>query len=244
MNWISPDWSVPQQVHAAVTLRTGGVSKGCYASLNLADHVGDDPCLVAGNRRILKHLLQLPAEPIWLHQVHGVRVIKADQAQTIQTADAAYTEQPGVVCVVLTADCLPVLFCGDHGRVIAAAHAGWRGLRAGVLLRTLDAMQCSHMQVWLGPAIGPEQFEVGEDVYRAFADFDQSTAPAFQPQAHGKWLADIYALAQHQLIQQGVDQIAGGGLCTVSDPARFYSYRRDGVLTGRMASLIWREASF
>jgi hypothetical protein len=241
MNWIKPDWPLPQHVHAATTLRTGGVSTGSYATLNSASHVHDDPAHVAANRRIIREILQLPTEPVWLEQVHGVRVIKADQAQGLETADASFTDQSHTVCAVLTADCLPVLFCGDQGEVIAAAHAGWRGLQAGVLKTTLQAMQCNHVSVWLGPAIGPNHFEVGDEVRTAFCDDHADNAKAFKANGSGKWLADIYQLARLQLAELGLGDIHGGDLCTVSDPQRFYSYRRDGATTGRMASLIWRE---
>jgi len=241
MNWIRPDWPLPARVHAGVTLRNGGVSLGHYASLNPADHVDDDPAHVHANRRIIRDMLELPAEPVWLRQVHGIRVVKADQARNSEQADASFTDQPGTVCAVLTADCLPVLFCGDHGRVIAAAHAGWRGLQAGVIERTLSAMRCRDMSVWLGPAIGPEHFEVGDEVRAAFTADSPKAAEAFTPNGTGKWLADIYRLAKQQLAELGVAQVYGGGLCTVADSSRFYSYRRDGATTGRMASLIWRD---
>ncbi len=241
MNWIKPDWPLPPGVQAAVTLRDGGVSVGGYASLNPADHVGDDPQAVAANRAIIRDRLQLPSEPVWLRQVHGVAVVKADQVEGVPEADAGYTGCAGTVCAVLTADCLPVLFCGDGGRVLAAAHAGWRGLRAGVIERTLSAMNCADVSVWLGPAIGPDHFEVGDEVREAFLDNDTKTIDAFRSHGPGKWLADIYQLARLQLAELGVDSIHGGGLCTVADSGRFYSYRRDGAATGRMASLIWRQ---
>lgn len=241
MNWIKPDWPLPDQVHAAVTLRGGGVSQLGYASLNPACHVGDDPAHVQANRQIIKASLRLPAEPIWLQQVHGVRVVKVDQSQGLEEADASYTDQSATVCAVLTADCLPVLFCGDQGQVIAAAHAGWRGLHAGIIGQTLKAMHCRDISVWLGPAIGPDNFEVGEDVREVFVGGNGQANAAFRRHGPGKWLADIYQLARLQLAELGIDQVYGGGLCTVADAQRFYSYRRDGVHTGRMASLIWRD---
>lgn len=240
MNWIKPDWPVAEHIHAAVTLRSGGVSQGNYASLNPANHVNDLTEHVAINRRIIVEKLQLPSEPKWLQQVHGINVVKADEIHKQVQADASFTDQVGTVCVVLTADCLPVLFCGDQGDVIAATHAGWRGLHAGILAKTLDAMACRNVVVWLGPAIGPNQFEVGEDVYSAFVDADASTKKAFKLIKQNKWLADIYALARISLFNLDIEKIYGGGFCTVSDPHRFYSYRRDGAHTGRMASLIWR----
>lgn len=241
MSWIKPDWPLPPGVHAAVTLRDGGVSQGSYASLNPASHVQDDPEHVARNRQLIRDMLELPAEPIWLQQVHGVDVVKADQVgESLPQADASFTDQADTVCVVLTADCLPVLFCADGGEKIAAAHAGWRGLQAGIIEQTLLAMACNEVTVWLGPAIGPEQFEVGDEVRQAFLDNSAVHASAFKRNDTGKWLADIYQLARQQLAALGIDQVHGGGLCTVAEPQRFYSYRRDGAVTGRMASLIWR----
>lgn len=241
MNWIKPDWTVPKHVHAAFTLRTGGISEGSYASLNPASHVQDDANAVAANRNIIKTMLNLPAEPVWLQQVHGVKVVKADQVQGLPEADASYTDQAGTVCAVLTADCLPVLFCGDQGTVVAAAHAGWRGLQAGVIEQTLAAMACGEVQIWLGPAIGPGCFEVGSEVREAFLGEDPLAAVAFRETESGKWLADIYQLARIRLAAVGIDQVFGGGLCTVTDAQRFYSFRRDGAATGRMASLIWSD---
>lgn len=240
-NWIRPDWPLPANIHAAVTLRTGGVSAGGYSSLNVADHVGDAPDAVAQNRAVVREQLALPSEPVWLKQVHGTRVIFADRAVGVEEADASVTAQSDVVCVVMTADCLPVLFCGDDGEVIGAAHAGWRGLKDGIIPKTLQTMNCKSYSVWLGPAIGPDRFEVGDDVRDAFAADDPQQASAFRPHGDGKWLADIYALARRQLANLGVDNVFGGGYCTVSDADRFFSYRRDGAVSGRMASLIWRR---
>lgn len=242
MNWIKPDWPLPPYVHAATTLRTGGVSTGGYASLNPAAHVNDDPRHVQLNRRIIRDMLQLPAEPVWLQQVHGNRVIKADQAEGLEEADASFTDRSGVVCAVLTADCLPLLFCGAHGAVIGAVHAGWRGLAAGVIEKTLVAMNCLEISVWLGPAIGPDHFEVGDEVRSLFINDKPAAERAFKrADASGKWWADIYELARIQLAALGIDEIYGGEYCTVKDAGRFYSYRRDGAATGRMASLIWRD---
>lgn len=241
MNWIKPDWQLPEGVHAAVTLRSGGVSQGLYASLNPASHVNDAADAVLTNRAMIKQMLALPAEPVWLQQVHGVDVVKADQVTDLPEADASFTDQSGVVCAVLTADCLPVLFCGDQGAVIGAAHAGWRGLQVGVIEQTIAAMNCRDLQVWLGPAIGPAHFEVGDEVREAFVSQNANASVAFSATQAGKWLADIYQLARIRLANLGVEQVYGGGLCTVSDAQRFYSYRRDGAATGRMASLIWRD---
>lgn len=224
-----------------MTLRNGGVSSGGYASLNPAGHVGDTPEAVAANRVIIRDMLQLPSEPVWLRQVHGIGVVKANQSQVIPEADASFTDQNGTVCAVLTADCLPVLLCGDNGRVIGAAHAGWRGLQAGVIKQLLAAMNCAEVSVWLGPAIGPDNFEVGDEVREAFLADNVKATDAFRDHGPGKWLADIYRLARLQLADLGIDNVHGGGLCTVADRARFYSYRRDGAATGRMASLIWRD---
>ena len=253
-DWLIPDWPAPANVHAVMTTRAGGGSAPPFASMNPASHVGDEPAAVAENRRRLRQ--SLPAEPMWLNQVHGVRVVEgfhaglAEEAEmpcTIPAADASVARLPGEVCVVLTADCLPVLFCDRAGSVVAAAHAGWRGLAAGVLEETVAAMRVPPEAIlaWLGAAIGPDVFEVGEEVRQAFVERHPLAAVAFRPAMPGtldaapkKWLADIYALARIRLAAAGVGEVHGGGLCTVSDPTRFYSYRRDGV-TGRMASLIW-----
>lgn len=236
-----PDWALPAGVRACVTTREGGFSAAPYATFNLGDHVGDDPAAVRANRARLR--AQLPVEPLWLSQVHGVRVADADREDGRPEADAVLARTSRRACAVLTADCLPVLFCTDDGAVVAAAHAGWRGLAAGVLERTLEAMQAApaRVLVWLGPAIGPRAFEVGEEVRAAFVADDPAAVAAFVPGvASGKWMADIFALARRRLQRAGVTRIAGGGLSTVLHPASFYSYRRDGC-TGRFASLIWRE---
>ena len=239
IEFIIPDWPAPPNVRALVTTRHGGVSSGPYASLNLGDHVGDSPAAVAENRRLLR--AHLPAEPVWLKQVHGKRCLDAAQAQVGSEADAAFARTPGVVCTVLTADCLPMLLCDRQGTVVAAAHAGWRGLAAGVIESTVAAMGLpgEQLMAWLGPAIGPENFEVGDEVRAIFVAHDPQAANAFVPQGNGKWLCDIYALAQQRLRALGVCRIAGPDFCTLRDARRFYSYRREGV-TGRMASLIWR----
>lgn len=236
-----PDWPAPAGVRALQTLRTGGCSPAPWRSLNLGDHVGDDPGRVAANRAGLR--AQLPAEPLWLNQVHGTSVVDAASATQCVAADAAFSRRPGLVCAVMTADCLPVLFCDRAGTVVAAAHAGWRGLLDGVLENTVAAMQVppSELLTWLGPAIGPERFEVGDEVRTAFVGRDAGAATCFAAQANGKWLADIYGLARLRLAKLGVTQISGGNACTVSDAERYFSYRRDGV-TGRMATLIWLVA--
>jgi len=246
-DWLLPDWPAPAHVRAFTTTRAGGVSKSPYDSMNLAMHVGDDPSAVAENRRILR--LDLPAEPIWLNQVHGCGVAeRADEAEP-PCADASVAREPGTVCAVMTADCLPVLLSDRAGSVVAAAHAGWRGLAAGVLEQTVSAMSVAPGDIlaWLGPAIGPEAFEVGEEVREAFVSQHRLAAIAFRPALPGtldeaprKWLADIYALARIRLAAIGVEAVYGGGWCTYKDAGRFFSYRRDGA-TGRMASLIYIE---
>lgn len=241
-HWIRPDWPAPARVRALATTRQGGVSLPPYASLNLGTHVGDLPAHVAANRAALGSIV--PGTPLWLNQVHGTRVVDADRCdESLPDADAAVSHTPGAVCVVMTADCLPVLLCDRTGSVVAAAHAGWRGLQAGVIEASVAAMQVPPLEVfaWLGPAIGPTAFEVGDEVRAAFSAADPAAANAFRPAAApGKWLADLYQLARQRLETLGVAGIFGGDLCTYSDPERFYSYRRDGV-TGRMASLIWLD---
>lgn len=238
MQFIKPDWPAPAAVHALVTTRLGGVSLPPYDSLNLGDHVGDDPDAVARNRERLRAFL--PAEPMWLKQVHGTAVADADALSAALEADASVAFRPGTVCAVLTADCLPVLFCDRQGTRIGVAHAGWRGLAAGVLETSVAAMRCqpADIMAWLGPAIGPQAFEVGEEVRETFVHDLPASVAAFVPGQPGKWLADIYALARLRLARAGVQAVYGGGLCTYKDGGRFYSYRRDKV-TGRMAALIW-----
>ncbi|MCG5515304.1 MULTISPECIES: peptidoglycan editing factor PgeF [unclassified Ectothiorhodospira] len=241
---IMPQWPVPQGVKAAVTTRAGGVSHPPHDSLNLGLGNGDDPAAVMENRHRLRQALNLPNEPAWLHQVHGFQVVEAREVNPDKPpkADATITRIPGVVCAVLTADCLPVLFCDRVGGQVAAAHAGWRGLVAGVLEATVEAFDCPPMDViaWLGPCIGPQAFEVGSEVRQAFIDDDPGADAAFVPSPQGRWLADLHRLARRRLHDCGVTQIASIEACTHSDPERFYSYRRDGE-TGRMASLIWLE---
>jgi polyphenol oxidase len=237
---IVPDWAAPANVRALMTTRRRGRSRGPYADFNLGDHVGDDVAAVAANRARLR--LHLPAEPLWLKQVHGARCVVAEEAVAGVEADASVSFRPGTVCAVLTADCLPLLLCDAGGTVVAAAHAGWRGLAAGVIEGTVAAMRRPPGEIlaWLGPAIGPAAFEVGEEVRAAFVAHDAAAACAFVPHGAGKWLCDIYELARQRLAALGVRRVAGGNLCTVSDADRFYSYRRDGA-TGRMASLIWLD---
>ncbi len=245
LDTIQPDWPVGAAVRAFVTTRRGGGSVGVYGAsagggLNLGDHVGDDAQTVARNRA------RLAVAPVWLSQVHGTAVVRADAvpAGTVPVADAAYTAQPGVACAVLTADCLPILVADRAGRVVGAAHAGWRGLVAGVAERLIAAMRAavpqSDLVAWLGPCIGPRAFEVGPEVREAFMARHDSAAAAFRAGRGDRWLADLPALARLHLADTGVDAVSGGHWCTVEDPARFYSYRRDGV-TGRFASVIWLD---
>ncbi|HUJ87315.1 MAG TPA: peptidoglycan editing factor PgeF [Burkholderiales bacterium] len=236
---LRPDW--PAAAGALVTTRAGGVSGGAYASLNLGLRSGDDEAAVRENRRRLEALL--PSPPVWLRQVHGTRVADADAARSAGAqpeADAAVARRPGTVCAVLAADCMPVLLADEAASVVAIAHAGWRGLCAGVLEATLDAMRAEPggVAAWLGPAIGPRAYEVGDEVRAAFLARDPAAEAAFRAARRGHWLLDLYALARQRLAARGVTRVYGGGLCTFSDPERFFSYRRDGA-TGRMAALIW-----
>lgn len=241
ISFIHPNWPAPENVKALQTTRNGGVSKGAYASLNLGAHVHDDPIAVATNRQLLSPYL--PSEPVWVNQVHGVEVIDASTSTCLQNADAAIANKPNVVCVTMTADCLPVLLCDKQGTVVAAAHAGWRGLCDGVIEATVAKMQvpANQIMVWLGPAIGPQAFEVGDDVKSQFLAIDAQSEQAFV--AHGdKWLCDMYLIARQRLQALGVTQIYGAGInedfCTYTDHSRFFSFRRDNI-TGRMASMIW-----
>lgn len=243
LQYLTPDWPAPANVKAASTLRTGGASGGRYASLNLGTQVGDAPEAVADNRARLRATLRLPAEPCWLEQVHGSTVAEAGSAVTNPPrADASVARGRGRVCAVLTADCLPVLFCSVDGDRVAAAHAGWRGLAGGVLDSTVSSLGLpgAALVAWLGPAIGPQAFEVGDEVRIAFTARDASAADAFVPNARGRWQADLYRLARLELARLGVYNVYGGGVCTYSDEERFFSYRRDGE-TGRMAALIWLD---
>jgi len=212
--------------------------------MNPADHVGDAAAAVAANRSHLQQRLDLPGEPSWLQQVHGIRVVDAADGIVNTEADASVARSAGRVCAVLTADCLPVLFCDRAGSEVAAAHAGWRGLAAGVLEQTIDRLHAParDLLVWLGPAISAAAYVVGEEVRSAFICRDEHAAEAFRPATDGVWHADLYALARQRLRGCGVMAIYGGDFCTCNEPERFYSYRRDGV-TGRMASLVWLEAN-
>jgi YfiH family protein len=250
MEFLRPDWPAPARVHAAMTTRGGGVSQQAYHSLNLG-WSGDDPAHVTENRRRVREALQLPAEPGWLKQVHGTHVIRLSPSPprsggegrgegAIPEADASFTTEPGVVCAVQAADCLPVLLCDDDCQVVAAAHAGWRGLAAGVLEATVRALPVkpAALMAWLGAAIGPHSFEVGAEVREAFLLADPAAAAAFQPRPAGKYLADLYELARQRLAAAGVHRVSGGGRDTLRERTRFFSYRRDGRC-GRMAALVW-----
>lgn len=237
MNWVTPDWPAPASVRACVTTREGGVSEAPFDSLNLGDHVDDRPQDVAENRRRLTEHFSI--QPAWLQQVHGIAVVHADPG-IVATADASWTATPGIACAAMTADCLPALFCDRAGTRVAAAHAGWRGLAAGVLEATLDSLDvpAAEVLVWLGPAIGRKAFEVGPEVREVFINQLPEAAEAFVPSNNpGKYMADIYLLARLRLAERSVTAVYGGGFCTVTDP-RFFSYRR-ASRTGRFASLVW-----
>jgi polyphenol oxidase len=238
-DWIVPDWPAARRVRSLATTRAGGVSRGAFASLNLSARVGDDPDCVARNRAILGACL--PAEPAWMKQVHGTAVIDPDRATPETEADAAVTRRSGRVCVVTTADCLPVFLSERAGRVAGIAHAGWRGLAGGVLENAVRAMGAppEDLIAYIGPGVGARRYEVGEEVRRAFADRDPRAAASFALARDGKYFADLYALARGRLAAAGVTEVHGGGFCTASDD-RFFSFRRDRT-TGRMANLIWLE---
>lgn len=240
ISFIQPNWPAPTNIKAYTTTRIGGFSCTPYDTLNLATHVNDDPINVEKNRILLREFLHLPDEPLWLTQVHGVEVVQAELQQPYVVADAAYTREKNIVCAVQTADCLPVLICDRAATCVAAIHAGWKGLAAGIIEETIKTLKIlgSDLLVWLGPAIGPQAFEVGEDVYETFITHDSNAALGFKKIDNKKWLANMYLLAKQRLHQLGVQNIYGGEFCTYTDKERFFSYRRDNM-TGRMASLIW-----
>jgi YfiH family protein len=245
--WLVPEWSAPQHVGAVMSTRAGGVSSGPYASLNLGGHVGDDPAAVQANRSRLQARLE-GAVPVFLQQVHGVQVVRLQGAApaVAPQADASITTEPGLACTIGVADCLPVLLAAPGG--VGAAHAGWRGLAGGVLERAVEALcaaaNCGprDLSAWLGPCIGPARFEVGADVLQAFGASPQAPGPRFvpapAPDGRPRWHADLPGLARERLQALGVARVAGGAWCTVSEPSRFFSFRRDGV-TGRMAAAVW-----
>ncbi|WP_373101028.1 MULTISPECIES: peptidoglycan editing factor PgeF [Pasteurellaceae] len=242
MDAIQPHWPAPANIRAFTTVRRGGVSQAPYHSFNLGAHVGDEESAVKINRTLLTERFGLPQAPVFLNQVHGTNVIRLPYRGDIPPADAAYSAQPNQVCVVMTADCLPVLLCDRQGTQVAAAHAGWRGLCDGVLEQTVKHFQCPREDIiaWLGPAIGPACFQVGADVAERFMAHDAEAETAFMPDpdAAGKYLCDLYCLAAQRLRHVGVRHISGGEHCTYRQATDFFSFRRDKQ-TGRMASLIW-----
>jgi len=239
-NLIFPDWPAPETIKALSTKRRGGFSLPPYDDFNLGTHVGDEPNTVIKNRGYLVDIAQLPESPRWLNQIHGTRVINSNDWQLNMDADAIISQQNNHICTIMTADCLPLLLCNKQGDTVAAIHAGWRGLAAGIIEKTIAEFRCAPQDilVWLGPAIGPTQFEVGPDVYQTFTRHSAKAIQAFQQTDATHYLADIYLLARQRLIALGVSAIFGGDLCTASDKQHFFSYRRDNV-TGRMASMIW-----
>lgn len=240
---IRPDWPAPPRVRAVATTRNGGHSSGPWAGLNLGDHVGDDPAAVAANRALLARALALPAAPLWLRQVHGIRIISTGAAGHAPEADGSIASAPGQICAVLTADCLPVLFCDTRGQHIAAVHAGWRGLAAGILEQAIAALRnagATELLAWLGPAISGPAYEIGAEVRHAFLATDPAAATAFTPTRPGHWHLDLYTAARQRLTRAGLTAIHGGTHCTLRQPADFYSHRRDPI-TGRQATLIWLE---
>ncbi len=240
--WIVPDWPAPAQVRAISTSRRGGVSLPPFDTFNLGDHVGDCATAVAQNRHFLRKRLQLPSSPFWLRQVHGIEVVDVGDPLNRPVADASYSRTPGEVCCVVTADCLPLLLCSEEGQWVAAVHAGWRSLADGIVEATVRKMAqpADRLMAWLGPAIGPDVFEVGEEVRQRFLAKQPEADVAFRRSAPKRWLADIYLLARQRLQRLGVQNIYGGQWCTYCEAEHFFSYRRDGV-TGRMATLIWIE---
>lgn len=239
-DWVAPDWPAHPRVRGFITARAGGASAGPYATFNLGDLTADDPAAVRENKARLDRLL--PAQPRWLKQVHGPVVVCADQVDSPVAADGSFTCTPGVVCAVKAADCMPVLLSDDAGTCVGIAHAGWRGLASGVIENTVASLGAAPQSVmaFLGPAIGPDAFEVGDEVRAAFCEVDPNAAAAFRPVRAGKWLADLFMLGRQRLARCGVSRIYGGGLCTYSNPDRFYSHRRNPV-TGRMAAVVWLD---
>ena len=246
LDFILPDWPAPKNVHALQTSRNKGYSHAPFDSFNLGDHVKDNPMHVAQNRQLLSQFL--PSEPVWLHQVHGIHVVDAANTSCVPDADASFSTRNNVVCVTMTADCLPVLLCDNTGTVVSAVHAGWRGLCDGIIEATVAKLPAkpADLMAWLGPAIGPNAFEVGVEVRTQFMAIDKKSAVAFKlhgdSQQQNKWLCDIYQIATQRLNNLGVTQIYGGGQCTYTDKENFFSFRRDGD-TGRMATLIWLDSS-
>ena len=241
--FIFPNWPAPKNVCACTTTRLGGVSKAPYDSLNLSTKVGDEPTAVRANRAHLKQMLNLPSEPFWLDQAHTNRAVIAESYPTYPVADASYTTKACIVCVVLTADCLPILLCSKKGDLIAAIHAGWKGIINGVIEATIKALPANPTELiaWFGPAIGPQAFIVGSEVRDQFINFDAQAQTAFTAIEPQKWLCNIYLIGQQRLNSCGVTGIYGGEFCTYSDAQMFFSFRRSEH-TGRLASLIWRSS--
>jgi YfiH family protein len=246
LSWLEPEWPAPAGVRAISTHRGGGTSAPPYASLNLGIHVGDVAACVAENRRRLAAAAQLPAQPRWLTQVHGIGVADLDAdpsaPEGLMEADACFSRRKGCVCAILTADCLPIVLTSEAGDVVAAAHAGWRGLAGGVIEALVTALAVSPVRLlaWLGPAIGPRHFEVGVEVREALLKADAGAQAAFEPNLRGRFMADLGGLARRRLAALGVERVYGGGACTHAHPERYFSHRRDGT-TGRQTTLIWRE---
>lgn len=238
-NFIFPTWNAPKNVHAVMTTRIEGISKSPFDTFNLATHVEDDLNMVLENRRFLKNVLNLPNEPFWLEQIHSNIVVEATSDLLLPKADASFSTQKNMVCVVMTADCLPILLCSKDGKKIAAVHAGWRGLKDGIITKTVNELKTKELIVWLGAAIGAERFEIGNEVREVFLAKSSHYSTAFKKH-DSQWVADIYQIARIELNYLGITNVFGGEFCTVSDSNRFYSYRRDKQ-TGRMASLIWRD---
>jgi YfiH family protein len=243
MAWILPDWPAPPEVRALSTQRSGGVSATPFESLNLGGHVGDSPEAVGENRRRLRTAARLPAEPVWLSQQHSTNVLDLDGAHDpLAGADASFTRRPERVCAILTADCMPVLLASDSGAGVAAAHAGWRGLAAGVIEATVRALALPRQSLlaWLGPGIGPAHFEIGPEVREELLRADPEAEGAFERNVRGRYMADLPALVRRRLERLGIARIYGGNACTYAAPEDYFSYRRDGR-TGRLATLIWLE---
>jgi len=241
MNPIIPNWPAPKNIIAFTTTRQGGFSKDNYASLNLGDHVNDDPSTVMANRKRLIEEFELPSQPIWLSQKHTSKVIAAETSLSRETiGDGSYTNKKQVICAVLTADCLPILLCDKVGSHVAALHCGWRGLASNIIAEGFKKMNCAakEMLAWLGPGIGPNNYELGEEVKQQFIELNPNNTSAFQPSNNGKWLGNMYQIAKIQLQQLGINNIYGSNFCTYGDQDKFFSYRRDKI-TGRMATLIW-----
>ncbi|MGI9278952.1 MAG: peptidoglycan editing factor PgeF [Endozoicomonas sp.] len=241
--YLFPDWPAPKGVRAFVTLRSGGYSQGVFNSFNLGLRSGDDPDVVEKNRALLGECCHWRYRPQWLKQVHGVEVVTAKPDSIEREGDAVWTDQQGLPCAILTADCLPVIFCNASGTRVAASHAGWKGLQAGVLEATVETMGDAPDQIlaWFGPAISQSHFEVGPEVREAFLSFDPEAESAFIPGQGDRWYGDLYQLARLRLEKLGVKRISGGNFCTFKEEDRWFSYRRDGAQSGRLATLIWIE---